>query len=343
MSCYQPLVGVVTGTNLDTGKRIVSISKHGSNPVPLPGQEVIKVPCGRCIGCQLDYSKQWADRCLLELEDCKDACFVTLTYDNDHIPTVVGRSSDSGGSFVHLTLCRRDVQLFLKRLRKMLSPCTIRFFGCGEYGSRTFRPHYHLILFGWYPPDAVPYGMSQTNNPMFTSKILDRAWSFPSRRNLLGEYDSPNKTSTSGGLVMVQRVNYATCAYTARYVTKKINSPRSSWYKDMGIEPPFSMMSRKPGIGRRYFDEHPELWDYDSIHVATEDGGKSIYAPRYFKKLLADQDPIKAENLAAMRKAQAIERNAFLEAESGLPIDEYLDRQEEILLGKIKSLKRSAV
>lgn len=92
-------------------------------------------PCGQCVPCRINRSRVWVLRLLLELELHSDACFLTLTYNEEHYP--------AGGNLVP-----RDLQLFLKRLRYNLPGRDIRYFAVGEYGEARGRPHYHLILFG---------------------------------------------------------------------------------------------------------------------------------------------------------------------------------------------------
>lgn len=106
-----------------------------------------EIPCGKCVECRLNYSRQWADRCMFELEDYKpsEAWFVTLTYDDDHI-------MDIGSDIFAGTLLKSDLQLFFKSLRRQIKyhgfGNGVRFYACGEYGTTTFRPHYHIILYG---------------------------------------------------------------------------------------------------------------------------------------------------------------------------------------------------
>lgn len=338
MSCYFPLVGVVTGSiNLDTGKRIISVRPHGTK-VAHP-EDAIPIPCGRCIGCRLDRSRQWADRCMLELMYHERACFITLTYDDYHVPRRFYGDSRYGGALPCLTLSLRDLQLFFKRLRKRFPECVVRYFGCGEYGPRTLRPHYHVILFGidFDDREEMPR-RSKTGQTLYRSDTLDRLWSFP-RRNSLGEYDSPN--SSVAGLATVQDVTWETCAYTARYVQKKLFGYEAKFYQQKNIDPPFSVMSRRPGIGRQYFDDHPDLFDYQSIHVSTAEGGRAIYPPKYFTKVLETTDAEKAEALKSVRKQLALERKAILESELQIPYDTYLHQQNDLKLAQIKSLKRS--
>lgn len=94
------------------------------------------VPCGQCIACRLNYAKFWSIRMMQELKHHDKACFVTLTYDDEHL--------------VSSRLVKRDLQLFFKRLRKRFA---LRYFACGEYGDSFGRPHYHAIIYGLSPDD----------------------------------------------------------------------------------------------------------------------------------------------------------------------------------------------
>ena len=157
---------------------------------PARGAEPCTIPCGKCIGCRLAHSRQWAVRCVHEASLHERNCFLTLTFDDAHLPV-------SGSVSV------RDVQLFLKRLRKALSyqNIKIRFFACGEYGDKNLRPHYHLILFNYDFSDdrqllrQTPYG------PLYISDFLFRLWPY--------------------GFHTIGNVTFKSCAYVARYVTKK--------------------------------------------------------------------------------------------------------------------------
>lgn len=335
--CYYPLKGWITGIDSATGKKIVKVTSAVDKGYP--GLESFPVPCGRCIGCRLDYSKQWANRCMMEAQYHEHSCFITLTYDDLHVPRSYGRSS-LGGSCISYSLHKEDLQKFFKRLRKHFEGVKIRYFGCGEYGSRTFRPHYHVILFGIDFEDKVPTQKSQTGNVMFTSQTLNRIWSFPPRI-LQGESHSPN--ISNAGICTVQPVTYETCAYTARYVTKKLKGPMASFYEEKGIEPPFCLMSRRPGIGARYYEDHPEIWDSDFIHIATQDGGVKFRPPRYFEKLLERDDPYSAEAMKEVKKAFALQANETIEELSGMEHDQYLNRQADILSAKVTALQRSGV
>lgn len=127
-------------------KCVTPITIKNPNPASYPTKGMyIQVPCGKCIACRVNKSKEWSVRLLYEAEAHGDnALFVTLTYDNDHLPADAGLHKD-------------DLQRFFKRLRKDLSTdarmesVKIKYFACGEYGDNTHRPHYHFILFGLSP------------------------------------------------------------------------------------------------------------------------------------------------------------------------------------------------
>lgn len=101
---------------------------------PFKTKEGFTVPCGKCIECRISYSREWSIRLMHELIYSESGSFVTLTYDDGHLP--------KGG-----TLVKRDPQLFIKRIRKNLPDRKIKYFLSGEYGDKNGRPHYHAIMF----------------------------------------------------------------------------------------------------------------------------------------------------------------------------------------------------
>ena len=120
----------------------------------------LELPCGQCIGCRLERSRQWAMRCLHEASLHDFNAFITLTYSDSNLPP--------GGS-LHYT----DFQLFMKRLRKRAG-MPVRFYCGGEYGeSGTVRPHFHACLFGYDFPDKVFYKKTGSGERIYTSKLLE--------------------------------------------------------------------------------------------------------------------------------------------------------------------------
>lgn len=140
MSCHKPLLAVPTNDVAGNGKRkYVPIGafekfKNFDLRISFPGS--IKIPCGQCLGCRMDNCRSWADRMMIELDHSKKAVFLTLTYRDEDLPM---RYDMSTGEVVN-TLQKRDLTNFFKRLRKRFAGKELRYYACGEYGSRTHRP-----------------------------------------------------------------------------------------------------------------------------------------------------------------------------------------------------------
>ena len=213
------------------------------------------VNCGKCLECMKAYSSQWAYRCVQEAKKYKDNCFVTLTYNEEHLPV--------GG-----TLRRSDLQKFIKRLRKKIYPQKVRFFYCGEYGKRGKRPHYHIMLFGWKPDDMVFFKYDK-RDPLFRSRILENLWS------IYFQSDTGKALYNPIGFVSVGDITFDSAMYCAKYLQKLVPTPP-------GCIPSFVGMSRRPGLG---FDAlSPQLLLDNGIYYH----GKNISVPRYFIDKLSE-------------------------------------------------------
>lgn len=165
MPCYKPLMANVRRVPGQKSKVTFSsvpsadVARHGT-PTPLP--------CGQCIGCRLERSRQWAIRLMKELKLHDRSSFLTLTYTDAALP-----KTRSGVP----TLVLEDVQLFLKRLRFHFAPSRLRFFQCGEYGEQTLRPHHHMILFGEdFCKDRERVRDSHSGFPQYESPLLNSLW-----------------------------------------------------------------------------------------------------------------------------------------------------------------------
>lgn len=233
-------------------------------------------PCGQCLGCRLDYSLQWAIRCHHESTLYKQNSFLTLTYNDDHLP--------KDGS-----LKKSHVQKFIKKLRKEVYPTLIRYFGSGEYGEQFTRPHYHLIIFGYdfndktYFKSATPsnYFSKKINTPLYISEKLSKIW--------------------DKGFHIIGEVNFQSAAYVARYVTKKVNGKdKDIWYD--GKTPEFALMSRMPGIGKPWFDKYSnDCYPKDFVTI----NGRKFPTPRYYDSLYGKKFPEVMEKLKQKRREYA--------------------------------------
>lgn len=226
------------------------------------------VPCGRCLQCRMSRAKEWSVRCFHEASLHRQNCFLTLTYNNAHLPAF--------GS-----LSKRDVQLFLKRLRKAISPVKIRYFLCGEYGSHYSRPHYHLLIFGWCPFDLIPWATSRKGSALFRSSLIERLWPF--------------------GFSTVGEFTLRSAAYVARYCMKKVTGKQ--WKEmDNGKIQEFTLSSRRPAIGRGWFERFG-LSSYPSDFCIINE--KKVKPPRYYDKLLQLTDDVLYDSVKAVRKEAA--------------------------------------
>lgn len=100
---------------------------------------MMTVPCGHCLHCRLQKTREWAVRLNNELNYHEDSCFQTLTYRDDCRPTL-----PCGKSY----LVKSDLQKFIKRMRKYFDDKKLKYFACGEYGEESKKCHFHLIIFG---------------------------------------------------------------------------------------------------------------------------------------------------------------------------------------------------
>lgn len=367
ISCYYPLIGIPNGFN-ESGKTHYVIKPYKESVwrdlqdcPPLQGPAV-KIPCGKCIGCRLEYSRQWANRCMLEAQYYPEnqVWFTTVTYNDKYVPKVYTEDFWKGRVVSGLTLRKRDFQLWMKRLRKEFSECKIRFFAAGEYGSETFRPHYHVILFGLKLDDLELWSTSQKKFPLFTSKRLAKTWSkcynIDSSTGVplvdsKGSYaplaeeswNEGDKLYEPFGRIVVAPCSWETCAYTARYTAKKSNTQFPEFFEKFQLEAPFTLMSRKPGIGRQYYEDHKDLYDYRYINLPGKEGGIKFTAPRYYDRLLEKENPELLECQKELRRAFAEERDKAKEDRSTYGYSASLEVEERQKQSAAKMLRRSSV
>lgn len=252
----------------------------------------LELACGSCLGCRLDKARDWSTRCQHEAKLWPDNLFVTLTYDDDHLPIGSGDlHQDNRGVSKYPTLRYRDVQLFLKKLRKEDTGMVpgpngnrpIRYFVAGEYGERTLRPHYHMLLFNFDFKDGYPWGGDEG----FRSETLERLWG-------LGH--------TRYGVANPERI-----AYVSRYALKKVYGKNAEFYYNWvdpetgeltERTPEFVHMSRRPGIGAWYLDRYRS--DYLGRDYTVVNGHKRKM-PAYYERKMKEWDALEVERAQATR------------------------------------------
>jgi hypothetical protein len=269
VSCFHPLTAFRTSGGAITFVRARSASKVS-----------FQLPCGRCIGCRLEYSRQWAMRCLHEAKMSSVSSFLTLTYDNEFLPPAG-------------TLVLRDLQLFMKRLRKRKGD-GIRFYASGEYGDDNLRPHYHLLLFNCSFDDRVFLRKNSRDENLYTSKECSGLW--PYGFNVIGD------------------VTFDSAAYVARYVLKKVNGKQREAghyevYDEDGLIherlPEFAVMSRRPGIGSGYYAKYgSEIRAHDSVVI----DGREVRPPRFYDARTEQYSDALSHYVGRERKRESVSK-----------------------------------
>lgn len=282
MACYHPMPA-----HRDCATGVVRMLKKG-----MVGE--LLLPCGQCVGCRLERSRQWAVRLMHEASLHEDNCFITLTYRPECLP--------EDGSLV-----KKHFQDFMKRLRSRFFSSRIRYFHCGEYGENLGRPHYHACLFGLDLPDRVFYKMAGDSR-LYTSELLQDVWGL--------------------GFCTVGDVTFESAAYVARYVMKKVTGDDAEEHylsvdRSTGVirqnldgslvvmQPEYVTMSRGGRTGRglaydwfRKFGN--EVYPSDDVIVR----GARCRPPRYYDGLYEVADSVGYAVLKENRLVRALKHTA---------------------------------
>lgn len=273
--------------------------------------EELSIQCGQCIGCRLEYSRQWAMRCMDEASLYENNSFITLTYDDKHLP--------KGGS-----LEKRDFQLFMKKLRKDIyakdiisgpvpDEKKVRYFHAGEYGETNGRPHYHACLFNYRFDDLVLYTVNRNGDKLYNSKTLEALW--PQGMSIVGD------------------VTFESAAYVARYVLKKYTGKQSDDHylnKQTGeiLPKEYTTMSRRPGIGLNWYNKFKDDVFPSDFKVVR---GKKMRVPKFYEKRYELDNP-EEYGILKQRRIKNVKRE-----------DNTLSRlavKEEVKMSKIKNFVR---
>lgn len=266
MPCYRPLKAFQE--IIDKKSRIVFDERKLEDGLY---NRPISLACGQCIGCRLDRSRVWALRCCHEASLHETNSFITLTFNPHEFP-----------EYFH-NLDNQVFVNFMKRLRitveREYGIRGLRFFHCGEYGAPQIDPdsgiiqrfrhaHHHFILFGFDFPDKELFSM-KGGTYLYRSAFLERLWSDP-------------KTGRSYGFSSIGNVTFDSCAYVARYVTKKVTGQLADdWYGDTKRE--YLTMSRRPGIAREWIEKfYSDVYPKDFI---TFNNGLKLNPPKYYDRI----------------------------------------------------------
>lgn len=312
MPCYHP-VPCLKSRSVELGKfSVVPIggSWRPSTPESLANARSMSVGLGRrftylevgcslCLGCRARRSRDWAHRAIHEARQHERNCAITLTYNDDSLPP-------EG----HLR--KSDFQKFMKRLRTDFDG-KIRYLYCGEYGEKFSRPHFHALLFGID----------------FTEDPSERRWHHRTSDEGVMYYRSTRlERLWEHGFSEVGDMSFATAAYIAGYVQKKINGPAKA--EHYGDRPPeFGHASNRPGLGFDFVSAYEtDLFAKGQIVM----NGHMHALPRYYRKLLERSDKDRYDSMMLRTTAEVLQRPQRS--------PEQLLVAEQIAVQKYRDLKR---
>lgn len=350
MPCYYPIQAYY-GDRKPNGKYSIVFDERQKS-----SSQDLKLPCGQCIGCRLERSRKWAMRCYAESQMYSKNCFITLTFDDEHLPS--NRSVDV-----------KDFQSFMERLRKWhlwnncpysesekdmrsawLKDNGIRYFHCGEYGEACFncdlskfycrcvnyvkalgRPHYHACLFNFDFEDKVLHTV-KNGLRYYKSDILKKLWPF--------------------GNNIIADVTFESAAYVARYIVDKLNGKKEKEVSEetglrhyerldfstgevLDRNKEYTTMSRRPGIGSTWFDKyHSDVFPKDYLYIPNRGRMKP---GRYFDSLFERKFPEMFTEVQMSRESDFYENMERMTANS---TPQRLKVRETCQLAKLNLLKR---
>lgn len=236
-------------------------------PITIGKQDGLKkwkvVPCGKCLTCRRRRQAAWSFRLLQEMQQSSTAAFLTFTYDDAHL--------SYGEKWP--TLVKSDFQNFMKRLRKKqasLSNVKLKYYACGEYGSTTYRPHYHAIMFNLVPE-------------LLFDGVLGDIW--------------------QNGNARVDDCNIRTIQYVSKYVMKSGGGPLN------GKEREFALMSKGLGKSF-LTDKTTKFYKENETPYLIWQDGKKITMPRYYKEKIFDEETQRRFGKEALEQIQPQELNS---------------------------------
>lgn len=215
-------------------------------------------PCGKCVNCKARRVSAWSFRLLKEAERSESAFFLTMTYDIEHVPLTKS---------LYMTLLKKDLQNFMKRLRNRPQFSKLKYYAVGEYGGKWKRPHYHLIIFNMNLSTLIGENMA----------LAVRQGHIP----LDGKHHFVSDI-WNNGTVTVGTCEGASIGYCLKYISKNKRIPE---HKNDDRLPEFSCMSKR--LGDNYVTPEIIEWHRDDLlnrkYISLKNGLK-ISMPRYFNK-----------------------------------------------------------
>lgn len=300
MSCADPLPALMSIQQWTrTGKYVIAFSTKSERYREAHFQDGLDftpfdMPCGKCSPCRKTAGRNKAILAQKEGLTHEKSCFITLTYRTENLP--------AGGA-----LDRSHWQAFAKRFRERLRDYghpPIRFFYCGEYGTKSLRPHFHALVYGYdFSADRKRFKGSGERT-LYRSRELESLWTF--------------------GHSSIGSVTYASAAYVASYIVKK-STKHAERIKLANLPPEFARGSNYLGrawLRKFYKDVYPGAGK-SSIRI----GNARVPPPKQFDRYLSEIDPARYADVLKKRRFDLAEKKAET---VDLPIGEWLDRMKEV-------------
>lgn len=279
MRCIRPIKA-----SFDRNGDITYSSRH-RDPAIVP----FEFECRKCLPCRLNTAREKAIRCWHEAKEVENSIFLTLTYDDEHLESS--------------RLIYSHVQTFIKDLRDRIGyqpEDRISVMTTGEYGEQTKRPHWHLLIFNYWPSDFKLIRTTPRGDQVWTSNSLSQIW---------------GKGFIEFGDVTIDSANYV-----ARYAAKKLVHGRD---QDHSFHPIHKTSSRN-AIGRRWIEK---WWKqtFDHGYIILPNGSKAGI-PRYYTDWLKKNFPTSWERYVTETRPK-IQLEA--EARASAELEIYIKNREE--------------
>lgn len=246
------------------------------------------VPCGKCGNCRSRKANDWVIRLTEEFKASRNALFVTLTYDDSTLPYI------QDGTELFQTLKKDDLKSFINLLRTY---CPFRYYAIGEYGDKGHRPHYHLLLFNFFP----------VTNPQTGGLVYHKDWNKLTEKMVMSNVDLEAVIfkAWKNGKVDVQNMDGGAIRYLAYYVVDPtVNVEVQAQQK------PFALMSTRPPIGANYYlNEDVKKYHrsptnkYNRMYYQGEFGKSAL--PRIYKQKMFSKIEIQKANVLYQDKQAA--------------------------------------
>lgn len=296
-TCEKPTtMFALTGQTTPSGKQLIVSAR----PAPHVKHTTLLRQCDQCVGCRVRRRMELALRLEHESQFHDHAWFVTLTYNDEHLP-------ENGSVDI------KAIPVFIRALRQKMRPQKIRYFAVSEYGGQLGRAHYHLILFGPdFPDKKISYvkpsyaHYSDAFVKMFgiggakywTSELIESTW--------------------GKGFTQITSVSQATMQYVSKFHVEKVTGEKAADHYTVidehgeihPIEPERSLMSTNPGLGRKWIEKY---WKtvYPRGHLLGR-GGVKFAPPKYYDRWL-EKNHLDLYNQVKEQREKAIDLELMLE------------------------------